>query len=511
MKANYLSALHDIAHIVSQNRPHEDILREILTILAERVGLERGLISIFHAQLGEIHGDIWHGMDADNPQVKYKLGEGITGKVAEHGSPMAFTKLEEVPFFLDRSGLRQNLDLSELAFICVPIKYYNQVIGTLSVDQSNIDLAGEEHELDDELMLLNITASLIASYLEQVKTEKENNILRNALKTDSSVRRIMGNSRPIRNVVDLVTQVADTPTSVLITGETGTGKGLVAEAIHSLSSRSSGPFVKINCGAIPENLLESELFGHEKGAFTGATERKIGKLESAHNGTIFLDEIGELPLLSQVKILRVLQEKEIERIGSNKSLPIDVRIIAATNRELEIEVEQKNFRSDLYYRLNVFPIHMPSLRERGADITLLADYFVDKYARMLDKKVSRISTAAIDALMAYHWPGNVRELENTIERAILVAKNNVIQYHDLPPSLQMKEDVDNENEKIDHFKTKVEAFEKELIIDALKSSDGSQAKAAQILGTTTRIIQYKIKKLGIDFKRFRKRRSSLSE
>ncbi len=218
-----------------------------------------------------------------------------------------------------------------------------------------------------------------------------------------------------------------------------------------------------------------------------------------------MDEIGELPLLAQVKLLRVLQEREIERVGSTKMKRIDVRVITATNRNLEEEVNEKRFRSDLYYRLNVFPIHLPALRERGADITLLADFFVEKYAKILNKKVTRISTAAIDALVAYHWPGNVRELENTIERAVLVAKDNVIQYHDLPPTLQMRSDIETEETRIDLFRTKVEAFEKELIIDALKTVDGNQGRAASLLGTTNRIMQYKIKKLDIDYRRFRKK------
>jgi Nif-specific regulatory protein len=292
--------------------------------------------------------------------------------------------------------------------------------------------------------------------------------------------------------------VYNSSTTVLITGETGTGKELVANAIHGLSPRKNNPYRRINCGAIPESLIESELFGHEKGSFTGATERKFGKLEMAHTGTVFLDEIGELPLLSQVKLLRVLQEKEIERIGSVKSINLDVRIIAATNRNLEEEIEKGKFRSDLFYRLNVFPIHVPPLRERGADVILLADFFIEKYAKKIDKRISRISTAAIDALVAYHWPGNIRELENCIERATIVANENVIQYQDLPPSLQMKDLSLLEKDNADLFKTRVQAFEKELITDALKQAKGNQVKAAKILKTTTRVIQYKIQNLRID-------------
>jgi Nif-specific regulatory protein len=508
MQNLYLETLFSISEVLSSSKSHTKTLKEVLNILSSQLGMQRGLISIFHKSLGELHSNIWLGEPRDDEElIKFKLGEGITGKVAEHGIPMAFSKLDDVPFFLNRSGFRKNMNLSELAFICVPIKYYNEVIGTLSVDQINIHREDKNSSLDNELKLLNVTALLIASYLEQIKIEKENKILRNVLLGQDSLKKIIGNSSKLKATMTLVAQVADSPTTVMITGETGTGKELIAEAIHSLSSRKDGPFIRINCGAIPETLIESELFGHEKGSFTGAFERKVGKLEVAHKGSIFLDEIGELPLLAQVKLLRALQEKEIERIGSTKPIKIDVRIIAATNRQLEKEVNDGKFRSDLYYRLNVFPIHTPPLRERGADIMLLSDFFVEKYTHKLNKKVNRISTAAIDALMAYHWPGNVRELENCIERAVLLATENVIRYQDLPPSLQMKEkglDLENaENQKIDIFRIRVEAFEKELIIEALKNAEGNQAKAAQQLGSTIRVIQYKIQKLNIDYKKFR--------
>ncbi len=506
MESTYLDILQEISELVSLNKSHQKTLKEMLRILDQRMGMRRGLVSIFHKDLGELHADIWHGFEtADNQNIKYKLGEGITGKVAEHGVPMAFSQLDDVPFFLNRSGSRKNLDLAKLSFICVPIKYYNEVIGTISVDISIDNAQISINTLDAELKMLQVIASLVAAFLEQIKTEKENIYLRQNLLGDQALTKIYGNSSKVKGIKQLVSQVANSPTTVLITGETGTGKELVAEAIHILSPRKNETLVRINCGAIPESLIESELFGHEKGAFTGAVEKKIGKLESGHQGTVFLDEIGELPLMAQVKLLRVLQEREIQRIGSNKTIPIDIRIIAATNRYLEEDVASGRFRSDLFYRLNVFPIQLPSLRERGADIILLADYFVEKYSRLLNKKVTRISTAAIDALMAYHWPGNVRELENCIERAVIVATENVIRYQDLPPSLQMKDSKETEQQSMDLFRTKVQAYEKELIIDALKSCDGNQAKAAAMLGTTNRIMQYKINRLDIDFRKFRKK------
>jgi Nif-specific regulatory protein len=298
-----------------------------------------------------------------------------------------------------------------------------------------------------------------------------------------------------------ISKVADSSTSVLVTGETGTGKEVVAKEIHERSPRKSAPLVKVNCGAIPENLIESELFGHEKGAFTGAVSQRKGRFEMARGGTIFLDELGELPPNAQVKLLRVLQEREFERVGGHETIKINVRVVAATNRSLEEEVQQGNFRADLYYRLNVFPIHVPSLKERGADIMLLADHFVSKFSEELGKAVTRIDTPAIDMMMAYHWPGNVRELENTVERAVLLSEDGVIHGHHLPPSLQMKKGEVMGTEK-GKFETLVANYERQLIVEALKESWGNQTEAARVLGTTKRVVQYKIQKLNIDYRRY---------
>jgi Nif-specific regulatory protein len=252
---------------------------------------------------------------------------------------------------------------------------------------------------------------------------------------------------------------------------------------------------------MPESLLESELFGHEKGAFTGAVSRRKGCFEEAHGGTIFLDEIGELSPMAQAKLLRVLQEKEIQPLGSSRVIHVDVRVVAATNKDLEGEVARGSFRSDLFYRLNVFPVFIPPLKERGPDILLLADFFVAKYAKEFGREVKRISTSAIDLLIAYHWPGNVRELENCIERAVLLAPADTIEAHHLPPTLQMKISESGEGKK-GKMDILVSNFERDLITDALKDSMGNQAQAARILGTTKRIIQYKIQKYGIEPGRF---------
>ena len=305
----------------------------------------------------------------------------------------------------------------------------------------------------------------------------------------------------MREVYEQVAQVAHTNTTVLIRGESGTGKELVAHAIHYNSPRAAKPFVKVNCAALPESLIESELFGHEKGSFTGAHQRKRGRFELAEGGTLFLDEIGDLSPSLQVKLLRVLQEREFERVGGTETIKVNVRMIAATNVELEQAVQDGRFRSDLYYRLNVFSIYMPALRERRPDVLLLADHFLEKYSRQNGKRISRISTPAIDMLMSYHWPGNVRELENVIERATLVCEGNVIHGYHLPPTLQTAEGTGTVTRaSLDHA---VEAYEKDLIQDALKTTRGNRARAARLLDTTERILGYKVKKYEIDTRRFR--------
>jgi Nif-specific regulatory protein len=287
---------------------------------------------------------------------------------------------------------------------------------------------------------------------------------------------------------------------VLLLGESGTGKELVANAIHYNSLRAEKPFIKINCAALPANLVEAELFGYEKGSFTGATRQKEGKFELAHGGTIFLDEIGSLALESQGKLLRVLQEKELERLGGTQNIRVNIRLIAASNQDLRLAVEKGTFREDLFYRLNVYPIYLPPLREREADILLLADYFLEKYSKEYDKDIKRISTPAIDALTQYHWPGNVRELENCMERAVLLCEDQVIHSYHLPPTLQTAKETGTHPTR--SLGEAVERFEKELLIDALKSSRGNMRKAASALKTTERIFGYKVKKYQIDAKQY---------
>ncbi|MEE8415004.1 MAG: sigma 54-interacting transcriptional regulator, partial [Desulfobacterales bacterium] len=337
--------------------------------------------------------------------------------------------------------------------------------------------------------------------LEKEKLREENKRLKTELENKYRINNIIGNSNKMREVYQMISQVSKSNATVLVRGESGTGKELVANSLHYNSLRSKGPFVKVNCAALPVNLIESELFGHEKGAFTGAVKQKLGKFELAHKGTIFLDEIGSVGLDIQMSLLRVLQEKELERLGGDKTIRVDVRIVAATNRNLERSVKKETFRDDLYYRLNVFPIYLPPLRERKTDILLLADHFLEKYAIENSKDIRRFSTPAIDMLMDYHWPGNVRELENCVERAVLLCQEGVIHSYHLPPTLQTG--LESDTLPTMSIEEAVENVEKEMLIDALKNAKGNITVATKLLKTTVRKFSYKAKKYGIGYRHYR--------
>ena len=496
-----LAALHGAADILSTNIDLQASLEAVLDLLSRNMGMRRGMISILRVDQQEVFVDVAHGLDSEGGiNATYKIGEGVTGTVVKTGRPIAIPNLDQAPEFLDRSRARSRLDRSKLAFLCVPIKIEDQVVGALSVDRARKD----DDDLTAEVQFLEAVAHLLARRVRERRMREENERLqRLMLRSRPDASSPLGNSDAMQEVAMLVLQVADSPTSVLITGETGTGKSLVAASIHDQSPRRKGPFVKVNCAAIPENLIESELFGHERGSFTGAIDRRIGRFEQANAGTILLDEVGDLPPAAQAKLLTVLQDREIQRVGGTKSIRVNVRVVAATNQDLETAVQEGRFRADLFFRLNVFPIHIPALRERGADTILLADHFVRKYAEELKKRVARLETPAIDMLMAYHWPGNVRELENCIERAVLLTNDDTIHGHDLPPSLQMKSPTSRRHSR-GKFEALVAAYEIELITDALKDSGGNQTAAAKLLGTTKRVIQYKVDKFAIDYKRFRR-------
>jgi len=390
---------------------------------------------------------------------------------------------------------------SEGLTVSVPIVVDGREIGALSIEPPR------KKEADQRF--LRVVASMIAQALkvqqlvegERQRLLAENQSLRRELKQRYDFTNIIGNSGPMRQVFEQVAQVAPGATTVLVRGESGTGKELIAQAIHYASPRAQKPFVRVSCAALPETLIEAELFGHEKGAFTGAHSRKKGRFELAEGGTLFLDEVGELSLATQVKLLRALQEREFERLGGTETIKANVRVIAATNRVLEKAIAESAFREDLYYRLNVFSIFVPPLRERRPDVLLLANHFLARLAREHGKKIKRISTPAIDMLVAYHWPGNVRELENAMERAVVVCDSSVLHAHHLPPTLQTAEA--SGTTPTGSLDEQTAAFERSVISDALKTTRGNRAKAARLLGTTERIVSYKITKYQIDPARFR--------
>ena len=333
--------------------------------------------------------------------------------------------------------------------------------------------------------------------------EEENIRLKKELRGKYDYSNFVGTSKAIKKIYDLIEKVADTDGTVLITGASGTGKELIARAIHYNSNRSEKPLVVVSCGAIPEALLESELFGHEKGAFTGAFKKRIGRFEMANGGSIFLDEIGEMSPALQVKLLRVLQEQKFERVGGTKTIHVDLRIIAATNRNLTTAINNEMFREDLYYRLNVIPIKVPSLKQRKSDIPLLIDFFLKKFQEGKKKKVTGFLPGAMDAMMAYDWPGNVRELENVVKRLTILCENQVVSFDDLPEIIQEKSqsvqfsDEEIIEEELD-FQEAVKHYERKIILEALEKSNWIKSKAAKLLNINRTTLVAKIKKQNIE-------------
>ncbi len=498
-----LSCLYEIAQALSRTRNLRSALEAALGILARMLGMTRGAISILNSDNSELQVEIAPGLSSSaRMRGRYKVGEGITGHVVATGEPVVVPRVSQDPRFLNRTQSRGDILTYDLSFLCVPVNVDGRTIGALSVDRPFSDTI----RLEEDLRFLTILSGLIAQTvgrLQAFEAEREtliteNRSLRRALAEKYEIGNFIGRSGRVLDVLEMVARVAGSNATVLLRGESGTGKSLIAKAIHYNSPRRERPFVTVNCSALPEGLMESELFGHEKGAFTGASARKIGRFEAAEGGTIFLDEIGELSHSVQVKLLHVIQEREFQRLGGVKSIRSDVRIVAATNRDLEEALKQGEFREDLYYRLNVFPIYLPPLRERKTDITLLAEHFLERFSRENGKAIRRLSSAAIDLLMAYHWPGNVRELQNCMERAVLVCDEDVIRSFHLPPTLQGPKMEGNEGRSGQSLFRAVEQVERDLIIDALKETGGSQARAAGLLETSPRVLHYKIHKYGID-------------
>ena len=502
-----LEILYRISHALAQQHDVSAWLNEVLDILETDMGLSRGTLTLRSPDSDIFAIAASRGLSPEEQERgQYRLGEGITGRVAETGQSAMVQDISRDRNFLDRTQAHKD---AQVAFLCVPILDQGRVIGTFSIDRP---LAPEE-DLQRDLNFLKLLASFLADGVARIREEieereslkAENLRLRQQLGEIYHPGNIVGNCRNMRVVYQQIAQVADSTATVLIRGESGTGKELVASAIHYNSPRRNNRFIRINCAALPENLIESELFGHEKGAFTGALQQRKGRFEQANGGTIFLDEIGDISPAVQVRLLRVLQERCFERVGGDETVSINVRIIAATSRDLETAIREHRFREDLYYRLNVFPIFLPPLRDRRSDILLLADHFVNKYNAAYGKNIKRISTAAINMMMAYHWPGNVRELENGIERAVLTGTDGVIHSYSLPPSLQTADQTHTATIPPEgvSLKALVESYEREILIDALKKHRGNAAAAARDLKTTPRIINYRIRNLDIHPQNYR--------
>jgi len=506
-RANVLPILYKLNRAISSADDLAEPLRIILDVMRETLRMHRGAITLYD-RLSEtifIH-DSFGLTDEQKQRGIYSLGEGVTGKVVESGKLIVVPRLHDSSDFLDRTKAHEDRKHPKATFFCVPILLGQRVLGTIGAERVYLN----SHLFKQDAEFLAAIALMIAPAVElyliantdRVRLENENRRLKNALKERYKPKNIIGNSKPmVEEVYNFIGKVASTRATVLILGESGVGKELVANAIHYNSANADGPFVKFNCAAIPEALAESELFGHEKGAFTGALQTHKGSFEQADGGTIFLDEVGELSLTVQAKLLRVLQDRTVERVGSGKTIKVDLRIIAATNRNLPEMVEKGLFREDLFYRLNVVPITVPPLRERGSDVILLADYFVAQSSAANGKTVKRISTPALNMLMAYHWPGNVRELENVIERAVILSDDEVIHAYNLPPSLQTPKESGTAFGV--GLEDKIRTVEYEMIVEALKNSNGNIGIAAQELGLTRRMLGVRMEKYNINYKNFR--------
>ncbi len=478
------------------------LFEAISASLRETFGLDYTSLLIHDPEAGVLRLkmlDFPGGAGVIREDAEISLADSPAGQAMEMRQARIFTP-EEVrerwPMASDvfsREGLRQ--------LCCAPLITRDRVLGTLNLGSRNAGFF-----LEGDLRFFSQAAGQVAIALDNAfsytrieelnaRLAEEKVYLEDEIRTDNRFEEIVGQSRALKEILQHVETVAPTDSTVLIYGETGTGKELVARAIHSLSSRRRGTFVKLNCAAIPTGLLESEMFGHERGAFTGAIAQRIGRFELAHGGTIFLDEVGEIPLELQTKLLRVLQEREFERLGSSRTQRTDARLVAATNRDLTVMVEEHQFRADLYYRLNVFPITVPALRDRREDIPLLARYFVQQYARRMNRRIETIPSDTLETLSRYHWPGNIRELQNFIERAVILSRGSTLE----APIRELKRSAEKQTAPPKGVVT-LEAAEREAILRALEESGGrvgGEHGAAARLGMKRTTLQAKMRKLGI--------------
>lgn len=505
-----LTTIYEVSKLLTSTFNLDHSLNSVMNVLDKFLGMRCGTIVLQDRGTKTLDTVVSLGVDKKS-HMKFKSGEGIIGKVFKSGSPIVITDIRDEPSIWN--GVKLDKDtLAGFSTLCIPIKTPQYVIGTLSVIYRRNE---DSISIDAALSLLIMIGSLIGQAIEisrKVTQEKdrlreEKTHLKQALTSKHRLDNMVSQSEIMIETFQTVKRVAMSSATVLIRGESGTGKELIAKAIHYNSTRSEGPFIKLNCTAIPDSLLEAELFGHVKGSFTGAYEDKKGRFELADKGTIFLDEIGDLPISTQLKLLCVLQERSFEKLGSSKTISVDVRIVAATNRDLEEAIKKNNFREDLYYRLNVVPIVLPPLRRRKEDIPLLIDHFLRKYNDENSRKV-RVSEKAMECLLNYEWPGNVRQLENCIERVVILCDNNIAKLTDLPYEIlntkkfTVKTESDSRAETKDESLNKsIEGIETERILNALRKCGGVKSRAAKLVGLTTRQLDYRISKYGIAFEK----------
>ncbi len=508
------SDLVQLVQILNALQRNEITLDGALEFIGTLTNAARVLLVMLSPIDGDLYIEAATGLSVEQKkQGHYVIGEGIVGKVIQSGEPMFVHDVMSNPLFLNRTHAREAEE--KISFLCVPIKYNEQVIGALGIDRPTNQVTDPDHEERMLSVIANSFVPYIKLYHNSMQTHSDDDLsssLRVPTKNYKGVRNLVGNSEAILLVFERIEQVATSSTTVMLRGESGTGKELVARAIHDASLRKDKPFITLNCAALPESLVESELFGHEKGAFTGALTARKGRFELAHQGTLFLDEVGELSLATQARLLRVLQERSFERVGSEQSRHVDVRIITATNRPLEDMVEEGTFRKDLYYRLNVFCIDLPKLAERPSDILLLAEHFLAYFSKQNGRDKPKCSLAAAEMLQKYSWPGNVRELENVIERSILlIGQGNYLLPQHLPLELHSLTCPEGKILPKSSFQTfgegtlpeRIEELERSAIHEALTIYKGHMGEAAAHLGLTERIMGQRMKKYDITYKTYR--------
>ena len=503
-------------NIIEEGDDIKVIFDSIMEVLREKMDILRGMFVLFDKD-DPLSLKVEAGYKISGEAMKkgiYKIGEGVIGNAVLKGQTIGIQDIEKEEMFLNRLKI-QRAGMGQISFIAAPIKAGANVLGVIAVERKFSDAENFDDITDTLTLLASLLAYRVRSHQRQEEATKklidENTELRKELKTESSVKNIVGKNETIRKVMEQVKTVAGTMAPVLITGETGTGKELIAKVVHFLSDRSDKKIISVNCAAIPENLLESELFGYEKGAFTGAAARKKGRFEIADGGTLFLDEVGEIPLHLQSKLLRAIQEKEIEPLGSEKPVKVDIRIISATNRDLEKLSAEGKFRSDLYFRLNVINVKLPSLKERKDDIPLLSDFFIKKFNKMYGKNVMGLDKKTEDMFVAYEWPGNIRELENALERAVIMSKGNLIDISLVPDSINAGKKTDKEDSGIkgyldsEIYKARegeiyakvIGGMEKRLMEEILIKTDYNKSKTAEMLGINRNTLKAKMKEFGL--------------